>query len=176
MMSAPPPAGTPPGLHTSAAPPPPAGPGVRPPFVAPPTDGSRRRLWVGLSSAAVVLVLLCGGGITGFVALARGTIHERSVGATKAVTTFLNELKQNDLVSAYRAQCQDLRQQYTFAQFSEVFADFNLSGFVVETPEISADETIVPASLRFTDGDIENERFAVIVESDGVSRVCGEAR
>src|SRR5437016_152585 len=42
---------------------PPRGPGVAPPFAAPPTDRSRKSLWIGLGVGALLLVLCCVGGV-----------------------------------------------------------------------------------------------------------------
>jgi hypothetical protein len=166
--------GPPGGTMTTALPAPPAGPGVRPPFVAPPTDGNRRRLWTGLGSAAVVLVLLCGGGVAGFAALVRGTIQERRDDATKAVTAFLTDLQHDDFVRAYRSQCSEIRKQTTFAQFTDAVSTAQIVSFRLEQPEINTDATIVPAQLTFADGGLDHERFVVIVESDGTNRVCGD--
>jgi hypothetical protein len=165
---------TPPaGGYPYALPPPPVGPGVRPPFVAPPTDGNRRRLWTGLGTAAAVLVLVCGGGIAGFTALVRGTINERSQAATKAVTSFLTDVRNDDYTGAYRAQCLQLRQRLTLDEFKTDFSGAQLSAFTLGQPEINTDETIVPVALSFIDGGTDNQRFVVIVDSDGASRVCG---
>src|SRR5262245_28432235 len=48
---------------------PPPGPGVQPPFAAPPTDGDRTRVWVGLGVGAAALVLCCLGGLAGLAGL-----------------------------------------------------------------------------------------------------------
>jgi hypothetical protein len=165
---------TPPMPPPNVVPAPPPGPGVRPPFVAPPTDGNRRRLWTGLGIGAAVLVLVCGGGIAGFAALVRGTVHERSVNATRAVTEFLTDLEHDDFAGAYRAQCEPLRERLTLAEFTADFSNPSLESFRLDQPEISTDATIVPVQLTFDDGGTVHDRIVVIVESDGTSRVCGE--
>jgi hypothetical protein len=131
-------------------------------------------LWTGLGTAAVVLVLLCGGGIAGFAALVHGTIRERSDSATKAVTAFLTDLQHDDFASAYRSQCAQIKQQTTFDEFTSALGAAQIVSFRLEQPEIDTDATIVPAQLEFAGGALDHERFVVVVESDGASRVCGD--
>jgi hypothetical protein len=158
----------------SPLPAPPAGPGVRPPFVAPPTDGNRRRLWTGLITAAVIAVVICGGGIGGFAALVSTTLDARRTAATKAVTGFLTDLQHDDFAGAYRAQCDQLRERLSFAEFTSDFSGSQLVSFRLQPPELDTDSTVVPADLTFADGSQNRERIVVVQDSDGTSRVCGD--
>jgi hypothetical protein len=158
----------------SVLPAPPAGPGVRPPFVAPPTDGNRKRLWTGLVTAGVIVVVLCGGGVAGFAALVTSTVDARRTAATKAVTEFLTDLQHDNLAGAYEAQCDELKQRLTFRAFTDTFSNSQIISFRLEEPEIDTDSTIVPVQLTFTDGTQDRERFVVVQDSDARYRVCGD--
>lgn len=164
-----------PGGGTAVLPPPPPGPGVRTPFVAPPTDGNRRRLATGLITSAVVLVLVCAGGVVGIGALIEGSVAARRTGATKAVTAFLTDIQHDNYTRAYREQCADLKRQVSFGEFVDDFSRSPLISFQLGDPQIDTDATIVPVDLTFAGGAQDHERIAVVVESDGTSRVCGSA-
>jgi hypothetical protein len=153
---------------------PPAGPGVRPPFVAPPTDGNRKRLWTGLITAGVIVVVLCGGGVAGFAALVTSTVDARRTAATKAVTEFLTDLQHDNFAGAYEAQCDELKQRLSFRAFTDEFSNSQLISFRLEEPEIDTDSTIVPVQLTFTDGTQNLDRIVVVQDSDATYRVCGD--
>ena len=152
----------------------PVGPGVRPPFVAPPTDGNRKRLWTGLISAGVIVVVLCGGGVAGFAALVTSTVDARRSAATKAVTEFLTDLQHDNYAGAYEAQCDELKQRLSFQAFTDEFSNSQLISFRLQEPEIDTDSTIVPVQLTFTDGTQSLDRIVVIQDSDATYRVCGD--
>jgi hypothetical protein len=174
----PPPPGVPgygpPAAPVRVLPAPPPGPGVRPPFVAPPTDGNRKRLWTGLVTAGVIAIVLCGGGIAGFAALVTSTVDARRTAATKAVTEFLTDLQHDNFAGAYQAQCDELKQRLSFQAFTADFSNAQIISFRLEDPEIDTDETIVPAQLTFTDGTQNLERFVVVQDPDATYRVCGD--
>src|SRR5258705_5290371 len=89
----------------AAVPPPPPGPGVVPPFVTPPTDGTRQRRWwaVGLAGAAVLV--LCIGGVIGLGSLVV-LFNQAAVDQSKgAVTNFLVAVQAGGLGSSYDHQC-----------------------------------------------------------------------
>jgi hypothetical protein len=162
------------GPPVTVLPAPPAGPGVRPPFVAPPTDGNRKRLWTGLVTAGVIAVVLCGGGVVGFAALVTSTVDARRTAATKAVTEFLTDLQHDDYAGAYEAQCDELKQRLTFRAFTDEFSNSQLVSFRLREPEIDTDSTIVPVQLTFTDGTQNLDRIVVVQDSDATYRVCGD--
>jgi hypothetical protein len=147
---------------------------VRPPFVAPPTDGNRKRLWTGLITAGVIAVVLCGGGIAGFAALVTSTVDARRTAATKAVTEFLTDLQHDNFAGAYQVQCDELKQRLSFRAFTDDFSNAQIISFRLEEPEIDTDETIVPAQLTFTDGTQNLERIVVVQDPDATYRVCGD--
>lgn len=162
------------GPPVDVLPPPPPGPGVRPPFVAPPTDGNRKRLWTGLVTAGIIAVVLCGGGVAGFAALVTSTVDARRTAATKAVTEFLTDLQQVNYARAYEAQCDEIKQRMSFRSFTDTFDNAQIISFRLGEPEIDTDSTIVPVQLTFTDGTQDHERFVVVQDADAAYRVCGD--
>jgi hypothetical protein len=161
-----------------AAPPrqaPPTGPGVVPPFAAPPTDGIRRRMWIGLSAGAAALVLCCVGGVGGFIALGATAERARTNAATKVVTDFLTAWEHSDFPGAYQLLCEDTRDQVSLADFTSELSTRQLSSFSLDDPDLSTSVAIVPAQLRFSGGGIDDERYPVTVNNEGRSEVCPSA-
>jgi hypothetical protein len=87
---------------------PPPGPGVAPPFVAPPADRNRRGLWIGLGVGGVLLLLCCVGGVFGIGVLIVGTIDEAKRQATAVVEEYLNATIDRDFDRARDQFCPDL--------------------------------------------------------------------
>ena len=71
-------------------------------------------------------------------------------------------------------QCAELKQRTTLDQFTAALGSPQIVSFRLEQPEITTDATIVPAQITFADGGLDRARFIVVVESDGISRVCGD--
>jgi hypothetical protein len=150
----------------------PPGPGVQPPFVAPPTDGARqRRGWaIGLTIAAALLCCVGGlGGLGGLVVLGGQAI----VGETRtAVTRYLTAVEKNDYAAAYRMLCDTERQRQTQDEFAGEQSRRPLTSFTVEEPVI-ADDIEVPASLTYGDGQVDHVRFLLAQNQSGQFEVCG---
>ncbi len=159
------------------APPPPPGPGVQPPFVAPPTDGSRNRraLAIGLTVAAAFVVLI--GGILGVVGLV--AVGERAIvdGSRGVVTRYLTAVQHNDFATAYNLLCTADRAQQTETQFSRSYDDASaILGFSVGNPEINSNavQFDVPVVVRTATGDA-HLTFPVVQDREAAAqfRVCG---
>jgi hypothetical protein len=116
---------------------PPQGPGVYPPFPAPPVEGKGKRIGWGLGIAAGVLVLICGGGsaaLAGIVISTSGSLQER---AEAAVGDYLDAIEAKRYDDAYDRLCDDAQQDESPAEFQArvageqaitryTFGDFNL--------------------------------------------------
>ena len=138
---------------------------MQPPFVAPPTDGTKQRRWLAIGLAAGFVVLLCIGGLVGFGGLViLGTQVVRDQASAK-VTEYLTAVRDGEYLRAYSLLC-DERQ----AQESErEFIDDNLGGprvrdFTVGTAELS-DDIRVPATIRYVDGTVDTVDF--VLAQDG---------
>jgi hypothetical protein len=101
---------------------PPQGPGVHPPFPAPPVEGKGKRIGVALGIAATVLVLVCGGGGIALVGLgtsAQGAMDER---AQAAVRGYLSAVQNRNYDRAYDLLCDQTQQDESPAEFRDRIA------------------------------------------------------
>ncbi|MFI7597412.1 hypothetical protein [Actinoplanes sp. NPDC049681] len=138
-------------MTTVAAPPPPRGPGVVPPFPAPPVEGRGRRVGLGLGLGAGVLVLVLGGGLAaaiGLVAVATDALNEQ---ADVVVSDYLDAVRDHRYGDAYDMLCQKTKDSQTEAEFtSEVSDDEPIASYDVgdlETIKLSA-----PVNVTYADG------------------------
>ena len=155
----------------------PPGPGVQPPFVAPPTDGTRRRRWWALGLAGAAVVVLCAGGVVGFGALAvfgSQMIVDQSGAAAR---NYLAAVQAERYEDAYALTCERIQANY---RDEDDFADEwqlrpRVRSFTVLAPEI-AEYIVVPADVFYDDGTSDRLRF--LIEQDtatGDFEVCGQA-
>jgi hypothetical protein len=154
-------------------PPPPVGPGVQPPFPAPPVEGKGRRLGMSLGIGAGVLVLVCGGGVAalaGLISSASGALDEQ---AQAAVGDYLNALKAGNYDEAYESLCDRAQRDESESEFRsrvsalEPIVSWRL-GELTLTYEIS-----VPVQATYAGGDVK-ELEAVLDQntSTGAFEVC----
>ncbi|HET8661207.1 MAG TPA: hypothetical protein VFM55_19690 [Micromonosporaceae bacterium] len=153
---------------------PPPGPGVQPPFAAPPTEGDRRRLWLGLGAGGLALLLCCVGGLVGVGALLVTTVQAVNEQAQKTVSNYLDALRSEEYADAYELLCDSARRAESLDEFERrVAREPRIASFDVAEPKI-ADRVVVPAQVRFADGDVDTLRF--VLEQDtrtGAFEVCG---
>ena len=96
---------------------PPQGPGVQPPFPAPPVEGRGKRVGLSIGIAIGVVVLVCGGGLAaviGILASTQGAAQER---AHAAVGSYLNALRDGKYDKAYDLLCDDARRTESQGEF-----------------------------------------------------------
>jgi hypothetical protein len=151
------------------------GPGVIPPFVAPPREGVKRRRWIGIGIGAAVAVLCCGGGGAGLVGVVITTEHQRISDARTVVTTYVADKQKQDFSGAYLVLCEQAKDQFTQAEFAARVDQESITDFVVGTPSIPSGQSQlqVPVSVDFDGGDQQDLTYDVVVDADGSSRVCG---
>jgi hypothetical protein len=159
------------------APPPPPGPGVQPPFVAPPTDGTRQRRWMaaGLSAGAAVLLCVAGGlGFAGLIYLGVQSLGEQAQGA---VVDYLTALRDEEYGQAYVLLCDDLQATMSPSEFARTSSEGpRVQRFDVGQASFVTDPVEVPATINYADGDVRSVRFAMFQDtSTGTFEVCGEA-
>jgi hypothetical protein len=169
LVTDPPP--TPPAAPPLAAPPPPPGPGVRPPFVAPPTDGLRTRRRIGIISAIVSVLLLCGGvvaGINVLIAAGNATYREQ---AKELVAEYAGDLNLRQYGAAYRLLCLRDQEAVPQAQFEARYLSRPVHEWMVHDARLVNGTAMVEADFRYFDGTIETFDYPVIVTDDGL-RIC----
>ncbi len=154
---------------------PPPGPGVQPPFVAPPTEGARQRRWLAIGLAGAAALLCCVGalfGLGGLVVLGSQVVEDE---ARATVTDYLTAVRDEEYGLAYDLLCDREQRRTSLSEFTNSFEDEpGLTGFEV-TEVQSAQRLLVLARLRYDNGDADNVRF--VMEQDRQTaefRVCGQ--
>jgi hypothetical protein len=141
------------GIADAGVPAPPPGPGVAPPFAAPPSDKSRRGLWIGLGVGGLVLLLFCAVGLFGIGVLVVGATDQAKREATQVVTSYLNALQAGRYDRAHAYYCDRLAREVTRVELAaearrEPFTDFRL-----DDPRI-ANGVEVAAHLTTSGGEV----------------------
>lgn len=159
---------------TSYAPPPPAGPGVQPPFAAPPVDGDRTRVWVGLGVGAVALVLCCVGSVVGFGGLIVTGMQAISEQAKVTVDNYLGALAERRYADAYGLLCDELQARESADAFARrVGRGPQVASYTVGTPETERQPIMVPADVRYDSGQQRTLRFTLTQDRDnGRLEIC----
>ncbi len=152
---------------------PPPGPGVQPPFVAPPTDGSRKRRWIGLSIGGATLVVCLIGGVVGVGALVVSSEAARKDAATAVVTKYLTAWQRGDYRGAYKLVCDVVKEETSITNFTSELGNNMIDSYALQPAEIVNSDVLVPAALHFISGAARTERFSVVLGSGNESLVCG---
>jgi hypothetical protein len=149
------------------------GPGVIPPFAAPPNEGHGRRLGIGIAIGVTLFVLCCGGGIAGFGGLVLATEHERLGQARTVVTNYMNDWRRQDYAAAYQLLCSDQKDQQTVGEFASNLSTNVVVEFTVSDPTVDGNIIEVPVDVTFDDGSTGAPTFEVVVDSDQSTKICG---
>ncbi|SDT67300.1 hypothetical protein [Actinoplanes derwentensis] len=132
---------------------PPPGPGVHPPFPAPPVEGRGKRIGTTVAIVAGIFVLVCGGGAIaggGFLTAFSSALDEQ---ADVVVSRYLDDLQERDFDGAYRQLCEDARIDETQTDFAARMQDFEpFESYVVGDLSLGV-RVSVPVQLVYADGD-----------------------
>ncbi|GGJ74524.1 hypothetical protein GCM10010123_00660 [Pilimelia anulata] len=140
-----------PGQPDPPAPPP--GPGVTPPFPAPPTEGRSTRLWVGLLSGGLVALLCCGGGLSACVGLAVVGTKAVNEHAAAAVRDYLDDVRAGRYREAYDELCPEARERESLADYTaRVRGEPGLRAYVLRDAELGPASVRVPVDVTYADG------------------------
>ena len=132
---------------------PPPGPGVFPPFPAPPTEGRRLRIGWGLGLGAAALLLVCGGGLAALIGL--GTVMERALNeqARVVIGDYLDDVNAKRYAEAYDSLCAETKTQVTEAQFtSDQAGQDPIRSYTVGDLPLTSVDLAVPVEVTYTDG------------------------
>lgn len=133
---------------------PPRGPGVHPPFPAPPTEGRRLRIGWGLGLGAALVLLICGGAVVAVVGLATVMSSAVSEQAQVVVGEYLDDVQARRYGEAYDALCDSTRAQLTEAEFSsEQAAQPAIRSYHVGSVDLTDVDLAVPVDVTYADGD-----------------------
>lgn len=154
---------------------PPPGPGVQPPFAAPPIDGDRTRVWVGLGVGAVALVLCCLGGLAGLGGLIYTGTQAIDEQSRVTVDRYLGALVKKDYRDAYSMLCDSAQQGESEAAFTTRLSQGpQVESYQIGKPETTNIPVTVPADVQYDTGVRRNLRFALKQDSKTAEfEVCG---
>ncbi|GGM56812.1 hypothetical protein GCM10011608_47080 [Micromonospora sonchi] len=161
------------GDSESRVPTPPQGPGVVPPFAAPPTEGGRSRLWLGLGAGALAVLICCGGGgsaVVGLLVSGAQAIEEQ--GRTVS-DDYFRALSDGQFGRAYDQLCEDAKRRESRQEFERrTAAEPQISSYKVGQVDINT--LTVPVDVTYAGGG--QERQQVVLQQDqqtGGMEVCG---
>ena len=151
---------------------PPRGPGVQPPFPAPPIEGRGRRIGWGLGIGGGVLLLIVGGGLALVIGLGTAMTKAYDEGAHKAVSTYLDALHARRYDQAYGLLCQQAKDDETPAEFrNRVSAMEPIANYQLGETDF-AHQTI-PVTATYADGDTAQlEASFALDQTTGAFEVC----
>jgi hypothetical protein len=159
----------------SEPPEPPQGPGVYPPFPAPPVEGKGLRIGMGLGIGAGVALLVCGGGIAAVIGVAVSGTSALNERADAAVNPYFKALEAKKFDEAYGLQCASEKQRLTQAEFvsSEQAAE-PIQKHQVGTLDLASIDLSVPVTVTYTDGQTGTLQVYLDQSQDtGEFQVCG---
>ncbi|MFC4150408.1 hypothetical protein ACFO0M_29495 [Micromonospora mangrovi] len=152
---------------------PPAGPGVAPPFAAPPTEGGRRRLWLGLGVGALAVLLCCGGGGAAVVGLAVTNVQAVEEQGRAVTDDYYQALVEKDWRKAYDKLCDTAQQRESRPEFERrVAAEPQIASYRVGP--VNPNTLTVPVNVVFSGGDRNLQQVTLAPDQQtGGMEVCG---
>ncbi|MFI7427518.1 hypothetical protein ACIBPB_11085 [Micromonospora sp. NPDC049836] len=152
---------------------PPPGPGVAPPFAAPPTEGRRARLWLGLGVGALAVLLCCGGGGAAVVGLAVSNVQAVEEQGRAVTDDYYQALVEKDWSKAYDQLCDDARRRESRSEFEQrVATEPQISGYRVG--EVDPQSLTVPVDVTLAGGKREAQTVTLAPDQQtGGMEVCG---
>ncbi|MFI0796490.1 hypothetical protein ACH4OY_27955 [Micromonospora rubida] len=152
---------------------PPAGPGVAPPFAAPPTEGRRARLWLGLGAGALAVLLCCGGGGAAVVGLAVSNVQAVREQGRVVTDDYYQGLVERKYGRSYDTLCDDAQRRESRAEFERrVAAEPQIDSYRVG--EVDPTTLTVPVSVTFSGGNRGDQEVTLAADGQtGALEVCG---
>ncbi|MGH3735890.1 MAG: hypothetical protein ACRDT6_09755 [Micromonosporaceae bacterium] len=165
-------------------PPVPTGPGVRPPFAAPPVQkaGGTLALWLIFSGLVMVLCLLGGGVGIGFAVYA--AFQDTDQEARAVAGAYLDALSEERFEDAYQMTCKPLREKIGKDEFVRTKQrDPQIVDYELDTMLGYEAGVMVPARIELAGGDRLTIGLVLVREPVGAGegadaktefRICGE--
>ncbi|MEH0936930.1 hypothetical protein [Micromonospora psammae] len=152
---------------------PPSGPGVAPPFAAPPTEGGRVRLWIGLGVGALALLICCGGGGAAAIGLVVSNVQAIEEQGKSVTDDYYRALVEQDYDQAYDKLCDDAQRREPRADFAQRVAD-EPAVASYRVGEVDPTALTVPVEVTYRGGgrDAQQVRLAPDQQTGGME-VCG---
>lgn len=154
-------------------PPPPRGPGVAPPFAAPPTEGSRKRLWLGLGVGALALLICCGGGGAAAVGLVVSNVQAIEEQGQAVTDDYYRALVAKEYGKAYDALCEDARRRESRGEFARRVAE-EPAVASYRVGDVDPQTLTVPVDVTFSGGGRDTQQVTLAADQQtGGMEVCG---
>ncbi|GAA2640363.1 hypothetical protein [Paractinoplanes durhamensis] len=156
----------------SHVPAPPQGPGVYPPFPAPPVEGKGKRIGWGIGIAAGVIVLICGGGTAALIGIGVSTSGSLQERAEAAVGDYLDAVAAKRYDQAYGLLCDDAQQDESAAEFrTRVTGEQTITDYTFG--DLNFVTLALPVDATYSDGaTAELEAYLGQDTSTGAFEVC----
>jgi hypothetical protein len=161
-----------PAPHGVPAPPP--GPGVTPPFAAPPTEGRTLRMWLGLGVAGLAVLLCCGGGVAAVVGLTVAGSQAVNEQARAVAGNYFDAITNKEYGQAYGLLCDDAQRRESAREFEQrVSAEPSIDSYRLGEVTL-ASEVIVPVGVTYSGGGQGDLQVTMAQDSrTGTLEVCG---
>ena len=159
----------------TSAPAPPSGPGVVPPFPAPPTEGRSLRIGLGVGIGVATLLLVCGGGVAATVGLFSVMGRALNEQAHVVVGHYFEAVKAQRYNEAYRSQCQEVKDRESQSEFTQrITATEPIASYAVGDIDLTSVDLSVPVKLTYVGGDTADLQVYLGQDREtGEFQVCG---
>ncbi|KWV32243.1 MULTISPECIES: Rv0361 family membrane protein [Micromonospora] len=152
---------------------PPPGPGVAPPFAAPPTEGGRKRLWLGLGVGALALVICCGGGGAAAVGLVVSNVQAIEEQGQAVTDDYYRALVDKQYGRAYEKLCDDARRRESRGEFTRRVAE-EPAVASYRVGDVDPQTLTVPVDVTFSGGGRGTQQVTLAADQQtGGMEVCG---
>jgi hypothetical protein len=153
----------------------PAGPGVVPPFPAPPVEGRTARVWLGLGVGALVAVLVCGGGLAAVAGLLLTSTKALNEEVSVVVGDYFAALRDRRYDQAYKLLCDSEQAAQSPSEFADKqAAQEHIRSYRVGTLSLGDADTVVPVVVVHDDGSQATVQVHLDQDRDtGEFEVCG---
>jgi hypothetical protein len=143
---------------------PPPGPGVAPPFAAPPLDRSRRGLWIGLIVGGIGFVLCCVGGLFGFGLLTVAGNDQIQLQVKQTVEQFVDAVHDGNYPLAHEQLCESKAVQVSQSGLQSEFGQETLIRAAIGQPRVSARQATVDVELQYANSSPRTYAFTLVPE------------
>ncbi|MFK3983944.1 hypothetical protein ACI2K4_26700 [Micromonospora sp. NPDC050397] len=153
---------------------PPPGPGVTPPFAAPPTEGRTIRMWLGLGAAGLAVLLCCGGGAVAVVGLGVAGGQAINEQARVVAGDYFEAIADKEYGKAYDVLCDAAQRRESPREFEERVAEEpEIDSYRIGEVSTTVD-LVVPVGVTYASGNSDDLRVRLAQDGrTGQLEVCG---
>ncbi|MFY1703792.1 MULTISPECIES: Rv0361 family membrane protein [Micromonospora] len=146
---------------------------MAPPFAAPPTEGRRSRLWLGLGVGALAAVLCCGGGGAAIVGLAVTNVRAIDEQGRAVADDYYRAIVDKKYGEAYDLLCESERRRESEPDFERrVAAEPEITEYRVG--DVDEVNLRVPVRVTYTGGGQDTQTINLAPDNQtGGLEVCG---